>query len=83
MNDNEIVHRIGELAEQEHSLERAHAGEELSARGAGAAAPNRGHLGPVLGPAAPAPRSALGVGADPDEVSVTAGRRRRGLPAVS
>jgi hypothetical protein len=29
MNDNEIVHRIGELAEQEHSLERAHAGEEV------------------------------------------------------
>jgi hypothetical protein len=29
MNDSEIVQRIGELADQEHSLERAHAGEEV------------------------------------------------------
>ena len=30
MNDGEIVHRINELAEQEHSLERSHTGSELS-----------------------------------------------------
>ncbi|HET9058672.1 MAG TPA: DUF2630 family protein [Acidimicrobiales bacterium] len=31
MNDAELVRQIGELAEQEHALERAHAGEGLSA----------------------------------------------------
>ena len=30
MNDGEIVHRITELAEEEHSLERSHTGAELS-----------------------------------------------------
>jgi uncharacterized protein YjaG (DUF416 family) len=30
MDDADIVQRIGELTEQEHSLERSHAGEELS-----------------------------------------------------
>ena len=30
MNDNEIVHRIGVLADEEHSLERSHEGEEFS-----------------------------------------------------
>jgi hypothetical protein len=30
MKDGEIVRRIGELADQEHALERSHAGEELS-----------------------------------------------------
>lgn len=30
MNDADIVNRISELAEQEHALERAHAGEGLS-----------------------------------------------------
>ena len=31
MNDEEIVRHIGELAEEEHALERAHAGQSLSA----------------------------------------------------
>ena len=30
MDDIEVVRRIGALAEEEHSLERAHAGEPLS-----------------------------------------------------
>jgi hypothetical protein len=30
MNDVDIVHRIGVLSEEEHSLERSHEGEELS-----------------------------------------------------
>jgi hypothetical protein len=30
MNDAEIVRRIGELAAEEHGLERAHEGEEAS-----------------------------------------------------
>ena len=30
MDDMDIVHRIGELAEEEHALERSHEGEELS-----------------------------------------------------
>lgn len=32
MNDIDIVHQIGELAEEEHRLERSHEGEELSER---------------------------------------------------
>ena len=31
MDDVEIVHRIGELADEEHKLERAHTGQALSA----------------------------------------------------
>jgi Protein of unknown function (DUF2630) len=30
MDDTDIVHRINELAQEEHGLERAHEGEELS-----------------------------------------------------
>lgn len=30
MDDAELLQRIGELAQQEHNLERAHAGEALS-----------------------------------------------------
>ena len=30
MDDLDIVHRIGELADEEHKLERAHAGEALA-----------------------------------------------------
>jgi len=30
MNESEIVHRIGELVEDEHALERAHAGSPPS-----------------------------------------------------
>ena len=30
MDDLDIVHRIGELADEEHSLERSHEGESLS-----------------------------------------------------
>ncbi len=30
MDDTDIVHRINELAEEEHGLERAHEGQELS-----------------------------------------------------
>jgi hypothetical protein len=30
MDDQEIVRRIGELADEEHQLERTHAGEPLS-----------------------------------------------------
>ena len=30
MNDAEIVHRIGVLADEEHTLERSHEGEEFS-----------------------------------------------------
>ena len=30
MDDLDIVHRIGELADEEHSLERSHEGEALS-----------------------------------------------------
>jgi hypothetical protein len=30
MDDLDIVHRIGELADEEHNLERAHTGEPLS-----------------------------------------------------
>ena len=30
MNDADIVHRIGVLADEEHSLERSHEGEEFS-----------------------------------------------------
>jgi Protein of unknown function (DUF2630) len=32
MDDTDIVHRINELAEEEHGLERAHEGEELSSQ---------------------------------------------------
>jgi hypothetical protein len=32
MDDTDIVHQISELAEEEHGLERAHEGEELSAQ---------------------------------------------------
>lgn len=32
MDDTDIVHRIHELAEEEHGLERAHEGQELSAQ---------------------------------------------------
>jgi hypothetical protein len=31
MDDNEIVRRIGELTDEEHRLERTHAGEPLTA----------------------------------------------------
>lgn len=31
MDDSDLVHRIGDLAEQEHALERSHEGEQLSA----------------------------------------------------
>jgi Protein of unknown function (DUF2630) len=31
MDDIDIVHRIGQLSEEEHTLERSHEGEELSA----------------------------------------------------
>ena len=30
MDDTEIVHRISELADEEHRLERSHAGDSLS-----------------------------------------------------
>jgi len=30
MDDVDIVHRIGQLTEEEHGLERSHEGEELS-----------------------------------------------------
>ena len=30
MDDTDIVHRIGQLSEEEHALERSHEGEELS-----------------------------------------------------
>ena len=30
MDDTDTVHRIGELAAEEHALERSHEGEELS-----------------------------------------------------
>ena len=30
MDDIDIVHRIGELSDEEHALERSHAGEPLS-----------------------------------------------------
>jgi Protein of unknown function (DUF2630) len=30
MDDIDIVHRIGQLSEEEHALERSHEGEELS-----------------------------------------------------
>jgi hypothetical protein len=30
MDDMDIVHRIGQLADEEHALERAHAGDPLS-----------------------------------------------------
>jgi len=32
MDDTDIVHRINELAEEEHGLERAHEGQELSSQ---------------------------------------------------
>jgi len=32
MDDTDIVHRINELAQEEHGLERAHEGQELSSQ---------------------------------------------------
>ncbi len=32
MDDIDIVHRIGQLSEEEHSLERSHEGQELSSQ---------------------------------------------------
>ena len=32
MDDMDIVHRISDLSDEEHGLERAHAGEELSSQ---------------------------------------------------
>ena len=58
MDDKQIVERISELAAEEQRLEEAHVGEGLSDDELARKRDARGHVGPALGHAAPAPRQA-------------------------
>ena len=66
MDDAELHHRINELVEEEHRLERSHAGRRITDAGAGAARRTRRRTGPHVGPPAPPRGPPPAPGQDPD-----------------
>ena len=80
--DDDLHHRINELVDEEHRLERGHSGRELSDDERAPPRRTGRRAGPDVGPPAP-PRGPAPGRAGPRRGAGAAGARGRGVPAVA